>query len=496
MTKSRRAPLRPRVYIVGATKRHVGEVQRVFRQLRETRGLRVETKTFVGFDGLLPHLERYVNLVIFNFRGIDPADFKSAFRDFRATYSGRMVLVNEDPSVHPCIWGRFYGVNYQTATAEELQPYIERTLGQTPARGRTAIVFAGGGILGGFTEIGVYSALHDMGLRDFDMYIGLSAGAHVAAIAAHRIPPRVMVGEGGLGLLDFYSPNVRDIVSKSVRFVPNLLQGALDYLKHERRDLLFLLSSLLPSSFLTGKRISRSLKRAIFNAGGTNNFRDLRDRGTELYVTAMDLDTTELRVFGAEDDLDVPISLAVRASGALPLAYRPVNIDGRQYIDGGIHTTANIDVAIEQGADLIVCVNPLVPFVADEVGTIQRMGPLGVAEQSYRTMLHRRLHRDLQFYRMAHPRRMILLIEPDLRNQSLFHNPLNANSALITQAVAEGYDSVRRFMERDWDFVERSFLYHGRPISRTVMDRVSTALRHRRLSHNELMEVFADEAEA
>ncbi len=493
---AKRTPLRPRVYIVGATKRHVGEVQRIFRDLKQSRGLHVETQTFVGFDQLRPHLERYVNLVVFNFRGVDPAQFKGALRDLRTVYSGRMVIVNDDPSVHPCIWGRFYGMNYQVADPAALSPYIARTLSRTPPRGRTAIVFAGGGILGGFTEVGVYNALHDMGLRDFDMYLGLSAGAHVAAVAAHRIPPRTMIERGGLGLLDFYSPNVRDAVSKSLFFLPNLIQGSLEYLRSPSPDLLFLLSSLFPSAALTGKRISRSLERAIRQAGGTNSFKDLLDRGVELYVTAMDLDTTELRVFGADDDVDVPISLAVRASAALPLAYRPVEIDGRQYIDGGIHTTAPIDVAIDHGADLIICVNPLVPFVADEPGTIQRLGAVGVAEQSYRTVLRQRLQSDIQYYRLAHPRRLILLIEPDLRNAALFHNPLNANPDLIARALAEGYDSVRRYMERDWDFVERSFLYHGRPISRTIMERVSTALRHSELSHEALMDVFAAEAEA
>ena len=58
---------------------------------------------------------------------------------------------------------------------------------------------------------------------------------------------------------------------------------------------------------------------------------------------------------------DVPISLAVAASSALPMIYKPVRIGGREYVDGGMRGNASLDIAIEHGADLIVCVNPLVP---------------------------------------------------------------------------------------------------------------------------------------
>ena len=484
-----------RVYIVGATKSRVREVEAMFRTLKADTGFECERETFVGFDGLEQHLERYVNLVIFNYRDVPPEKFKSSLRVFRDLYSGRMVLVNSDPSVHPCIWGRFYGMNYQAATAEELRPYVERALMQPATRGRTAIVFAGGGILGGFAEIGVYKALCDLGLREFDMYIGLSAGAYVATVAAHGIPPDVMVEHRGLGLLDFYNPNIQDAAKKILFLVPNLINGAAKYLSNPSSDILFLLSSLFPAAALTGNRLGRVLAKQLRDARGTNSFRRLRKRNVELYITAMDLDSAELRTFGTEDDLDVPIADAVRASAALPLAYKPVEIDGRHYVDGGIHTTANIDVAIAHGADLIICVNPLVPYKAEDAGTIQQLGPLGVLEQSFRIALYQRLQRDLQYYRRAHPRCKVLLIEPDLHEAAMFHNPLHANAELIDLAVTVGYESCRRFMEREWDFVERSFFYHGRPASRDVVDRVSHTLQEGDLSHEALMDAFTDEGD-
>ena len=68
-------------------------------------------------------------------------------------------------------------------------------------------------------------------------------------------------------------------------------------------------------------------------------------------------------VFGADETNDVTISEAVQASTALPIFYRPARIDGVDYVDGGVRHTANIDVAIEKGADLVICYNPFRPFL-------------------------------------------------------------------------------------------------------------------------------------
>ena len=64
---------------------------------------------------------------------------------------------------------------------------------------------------------------------------------------------------------------------------------------------------------------------------------------------------------------------AVQASTALPGFYRPARIAGGDYVDGGIRRTANIEVAIEQGADLIICYNPFRPFVNREDETGERL---------------------------------------------------------------------------------------------------------------------------
>ena len=95
----------------------------------------------------------------------------------------------------------------------------------------------------------------------------------------------------------------------------------------------------------------------------TNDFRVLyRTRQVELYIVAMNLDTAERVVFGHDEDTSLTISEAVQASTALPGFYKPARIKGIDYVDGGVRRTANIDVAIEHGADLVICYNPFRPF--------------------------------------------------------------------------------------------------------------------------------------
>ena len=86
-------------------------------------------------------------------------------------------------------------------------------------------------------------------------------------------------------------------------------------------DVLLGLAEGLPSGAYTGAGIERYLHSVLSEPGRSDEFSELR---RELYLTATDLDTCERIVFGAEGYDDVPISTAVRASGALPMVYAPV----------------------------------------------------------------------------------------------------------------------------------------------------------------------------
>lgn len=87
--------------------------------------------------------------------------------------------------------------------------------------------------------------------------------------------------------------------------------------------------------------INKELLQKCLN-GGKMTFRDLEtmnliepSKFKNLHVTATRKDNGELKIFNAADTPDVEIALACHASGALPLALKPVKIDGVTYVDGG-----------------------------------------------------------------------------------------------------------------------------------------------------------------
>ena len=74
-----------------------------------------------------------------------------------------------------------------------------------------------------------------------------------------------------------------------------------------------------------------------------------------LLITAIDAETGELRIFDGSGD--VPLLDAVAASCAVPLVWPPITIGGRRYIDGGVRSAANVDLA--KGCDRVVVLAPV-----------------------------------------------------------------------------------------------------------------------------------------
>ena len=127
-------------------------------------------------------------------------------------------------------------------------------------------------------------------------------------------------------------------------------------------DLAMGLADVLPSGLYTGAGIEKYLAEGAERTGPDRRLprarlRALPDGDRPRHLRAV--------VFGVEGMDDVPISTAVRASGALPMVYSPVEVGDRELIDGGIVSTTNLDLAVQAGAKLVVVINPIVPFVND-----------------------------------------------------------------------------------------------------------------------------------
>jgi len=367
-----------------------------------------------------------------------------------------------------------------------------------PRRDKTALVLGGGGFTGGVYEIGALRALDLLAINttinQFDVYVGTSAGAFIASLCANGVTPeemmRVVTRQGrpafkDIGINDLLRPNVIEFARKgalmplrALALTRNLVaqRGAVSLM-----DVLLALAEGLPSGAYTGAGIERYLRRVLAEPGRSDDFRKL---ASELYITATDLDTCERVVFGVEGSDDVPISTAVRASGALPMVYTPVRVKERELIDGGIVSTTNLDIAIEAGARFVVVINPIVPFVNDFATTVRtlrgrrrrRVSDMGfpqIGYQAFKLVAHQRLHELAKGWEQRYPGVDIVLIEPQPTDELMFQTSM-MNFASRVEIARHGFESVTQHLAGEYEHYEEVTKRHGIEISakrvRNVVD--------------------------
>jgi len=363
-------------------------------------------------------------------------------------------------------------------------------------RSKTALVLGGGGFTGGVYEIGALRALDLLSVNrtvnEFDVYVGTSAGAFVAAAVANGITPeemmRVIVKQVPTPFPDarvsaLLHPNYRELVVKGALMPLRLAQVARRLVRDlgsvSAVDLVVGLAEALPSGVYAGDGIERYVRTVLTGADRVDDFRLLRP---ELYLAATDLDTCERIVFGAQGWDDVPISQAVAASGALPMIYRPVKVKNRELVDGGIVSTTNLDIAVEAGAKFIVVVNPLVPFVNDfhkQIPTLtgsraRRVSDMGfpqIGYQAFKLLAYQRLHEMAQRWEERYPGVDIILIEPEPNDELMFQTSI-MNYTSRVDIARHGFQSVTLKLAHDYPYFKRICARHGIDISATRVRKV------------------------
>jgi NTE family protein len=390
---------------------------------------------------------------------------------------------------------------------------------------KIALVLAGGAVTGGAFKLGGLKALDDFLVNkkttEFDTYVGLSAGAVLAAPLAAGVSPAEMLksleGKSSqfspFGVQDVYQPNLRDFVAKPAQFALDVLafmpgtvsdllrqvpavaraleaplrnvlrQPGLEALQNvlapigdalAQRRVFPSLLDYLPSGFFDNASIERYLRANFERSGKPNDFRELqRATKKELYIGAMNLDTAERVVFGYDEDTSVTVSEAVQASTALPGFYKPARINGVDYVDGGVRRTANIDVAIEHGADLVICYNPFRPF-SNRVRRTPKNGGfeidgklladdglLMVVNQVFRTLLHSRLQYGLRQYQDdPNFHGDIVVIEPKETERHVFQLSAMAYWQRL-HAAQYGYISVTESIQQNYDLIKQILESYG-----------------------------------
>ena len=351
-----------------------------------------------------------------------------------------------------------------------------------PVRGRLAIACAGGGVTGAIYEIGVLAALEERlensSLTDFDVFIGVSAGAYISALLANGIAPGVLyrnvtrsaTSRTDIDDLSLFRLNIEEIALRLVKAPATILDAAWDYYKNSHEttltDLVSSLGALLPSGVFRNDGLESWLAQWLDHPGRTNDFRKLKKT---LRIVAVDLDTGEAATFGAPGLDAVPISRAVAASCALPGLYKPVRIDGVDYIDGGVRKTAHLSLAFRERCGLAICVNPIVPLRflhhGETVGTngqkdLKQGGLATILDQVFRVTLHSRMNYGMSRYRREDPDADILLFEPRAEDLPRFMRNIMRTSGRIR--IAEyAYRTTMKTIEADYPRLRRLFARHS-----------------------------------
>ena len=313
------------------------------------------------------------------------------------------------------------------------------------ARGRIGLALAGGGPLGAIYEIGALCALDEalegVDLAALDGYVGVSAGSFIAAALANGMTPRHLCKafiENDVPSSELVDPSLflRPAWTEFARraaALPGLAAQAAWRLAFKGDSTLAALERLgraLPTGFFSHAPVEAHMRRLLGAPGRSDDFRTLARR---LVVVATDLDTGEAAPFGQPGWDHVPISRAVAASAALPGLFPPVGIDGRWYVDGALKKTLHASVLLGQGLDLLLCLNPLVPFDArhperhrvlggadEAIPQLVEGGLPVVLSQTFRSLIHSRLELGMRGYDTSHPDTDILLFEPDHRDPAMF----------------------------------------------------------------------------
>ncbi len=388
---------------------------------------------------------------------------------------------------------------------------MNRNMSRSP---RVALALAGGGPLGAIYEIGALCALEEsligLDFNQLDHYVGVSAGGFIAAGLANGMSPRALCAtfiESDSTASDVFDPSWLMVpayaeFARRGALLPVLAASAWWRWAVGGKSLTNALERLgpgLPTGIFSNDEVHKHLAHMFSRPGRTNDFRKLK---TRLTLVATNLDSGEPAPFGRPGWDHVPISKAVQASSALPGLFPPVEIDGSYYLDGALKKTMHASVALEDGIDLLLCLNPLVPFDATapklapdqvhdpafdkrRIPSIVEGGLPSVLSQTFRSMIHSRLELGIKSYERAYPNTDIVLIEPDHRDPELYL--ANTFSYGQRRHLAEhAYQQTRALLRSRKSDLARKLERHGIGLNHAVLNNPKRHLATPRPAHSKL----------
>ena len=235
-------------------------------------------------------------------------------------------------------------------------------------RMRVGLVLGAGGVMGGAWITGGLQALASETGWDpatADYIVGTSAGSMMGALLASGVPPWFMVDHSaGATFEGLNGPDGRPAASAD-------RSGGANFMLDRSWPRMFLgspalarrlvsnpgsvppiggLIALGPRGFISTEPLKDIVRRVVPSGWAPHpNF----------WAVAADYDTLERVAFGSPGAPPAELADAVAASCAVPAFYRPVEIGGRLYLDGGVNSVSNLDLLKDARLDVVICLNPM-----------------------------------------------------------------------------------------------------------------------------------------
>jgi NTE family protein len=307
------------------------------------------------------------------------------------------------------------------------------------------LVLGAGGLVGIAYHAGVLRAMTELGVdpNDASLIVGTSAGSVMGSYL------RVGTSIDDLWTLAIGThPSFDDLGAtpderrKSMSLVPSF-GSASDLSRRMVGSYWVLMRSFMPMPLpRVPSTMQRAFRAGLFSMSGARRQME-NDLGAHwperaLAICAVDLGSGQRTVFSATSDVSATLSQAVLASCAVPGLYVPIRLGRRVFVDGGVHSSTNLDVALRHDSQPVVCIAPM-DYTADDAD-----GAVVTSADALARLARRLPHRQLlgELAKAARQGTRVVLIRPtptEVRRHGI--NLMRASGGELV--AEEAYETIR-----------------------------------------------------